>query len=577
MVTFIDFFRFVWYNYDMSRIVCFRFIVFIVATISFLSLFSCSLGNEAVVPETAAFTLRMPDSVHRVGINASGAGSLTLNGLNNNDVFLVKVNTTSSTKPITASQSQSVLGETPSIGAEGRIPAGTITLGGETLTRYERRWDITSPLPSPHDTVRANRSVAPSYAEVVGSTKQFYIDTSSTKKEATLKYIGTYCKIWVVNSNFDNNSSTDDDNKITQAQIDALAAKFDLIYPLETNLLGYEYGGGPGGNGGMDDDSKIQILLYDIDGDFNNHSNGIVLGYFYSGDEYTDGTSPDQGTIIKSNEAEIFYLDVEMLDAKPTNMYSTLIHEFNHMINFNVKVLKTGAASNFAIWYTEMLSMLAEDAIGPLVGIPYDPKMSNGNVIWGRINPTWLVYYAVGAMQWYDSNPLLYYASNYAFGAYLVRNFGGPELLTRIAKSNLGGKDSLDQALSTLNRTAEGASVNSTYALSRFGEALVYSGLSIPEHALSFDKTVTGTIGGSTYTFPPFDIWEMGYTITETGGAKEDYVGPIVYSYDAPSPGLVPYSVQLYSKNDEWQNKTGSLTVNLSGENTGVTYYVLVR
>jgi hypothetical protein len=324
----------------------------------------------------------------------------------------------------------------------------------------------------------------------------------------------------------------------------------------------------------MDGDPKIQILLYDIGGDFNNHSNGIVLGYFYSGDEYPDGTPSNKG-IIYSNEAEIFYLDVEMLDANPTNMYSTLIHEFNHMINFNVKVLKTGVASNFETWYTEMLSMLAEDAIGPLVGIPYVPATLNGNVIVERIHPTWLVYYYIaGAMQWYDSNPLLYYASNYAFGAYLVRNFGGPELLSRIAKSSLGGRASLDQALRALNKTVEGTPMNSTYALSRFGEALVYSGTSLPEHVLSFDKTATGTIGGRTYTFPSFDIWEMGYT-ADLGSGSTNYVGPIIYLY--PGNLLVyPYSVQLYSKTD-WQNKSGSLTVNLSGESSGVTCYVMVK
>jgi hypothetical protein len=242
------------------------------------------------------------------------------------------------------------------------------------------------------------------------------------------------------------------------------------------------------------------------------------------------------------------------------------------MINYNVKVLQTsGNLSNYETWYTEMLSMLAEDAIGPLMGIPYIPATSNGNVIMERIHPAWLIYYAIGAMQWNTSNSLPYYASNYAFGAYLVRNFGGPELLSRIAKMNLGGRASLDQALKALN----GTPVDTTYALSRFGEALVYSGTSLPQYALSFDKTATGTVGGTTYTFPRFDIWTMSYSVT-INGSPYNGSGPLIFSYNPSSSNMYPYSVQLYSKT-EWLNKTGSLTINLSGENAGVIYYVMVK
>lgn len=529
--------------------------------------------------EYAAYIHSLPNSVHKVHVDGNGEGSLTLNGLSNNNVFLVKANTTSTMKSfVNTVPLQSIMGETLSAasvaGTEGRRPAGTVTLGGKTLTRYERRWDIT--IPPEHNALWANRSVLRSFTEpTVGDQRNFYVDITNpadvfTEKSATLKKNGQYCRIWVVNENLAVGASTNNDNQITEAQIDALASKFDEIYPLETNLLGYEYGGGLGGNGGRDGDPKIQILLFDIDGDFSathDHPDGMVLGYFYSGDEFQTTQNP------YSNEAEIFYLDVEMLDAKPTMIYTTLIHEFNHMINFNVKVLQTGNFSNYETWYTEMLSMLAEDAIGPLVGIPYIPDMENGNVIIERIHLYWLMYYIAGVMQWNDSNPYPYYASNYAFGAYLVRNFGGPSLLSRIAKSNLGGRDSLDRALNALNKTVDGMPVNHTYALSRFGEALVYSGNTIPQYALSFDKTATGTVGGVPYTFPRFNIWDMDYTLPE----DVDWSGPLVPVYDGTDLPMEPYSVQLYSKNEWCPSQTDSLTVNLSGEDLGVTYYLMVK
>jgi hypothetical protein len=364
----------------------------------------------------------------------------------------------------------------------------------------------------------------------------------------------------VVNENFDSTLSSDEsDNEVTQAQINALADTFDEIYPLETNLMGYESGGGPAGKGGVDGDPQIQILVYDIDGDYDNHQNGITYGYFYPHDE---NEAPN------SNKAEIFYLDSEMLDKDPDTVYSVLIHEFNHMINYNLKVLETGNYSNYETWYTEMLSMLAEDVIGPLVGITYNPSSPNGHVIHTRIL-YWLVSYMdYGAMQWNDEDALFYYSSNYAFGAYLVRNFGGPELLSLIAKSPKGGRDSLDESLRALN----GPSVDTRYAMTRFGEALVYSGNAKPAGGYSFDKTVTGDVGGVEYIFCGFDIWGMQYTLDGEGPFK----GPLVFLYEeGVTNPIPPYTVQLFSRND-WQNKS-AVTINVVNGNPKVHYFVMTR
>jgi hypothetical protein len=46
-------------------------------------------------------------------------------------------------------------------------------------------------------------------------------------------------------------------------------------------------------------------------------------------------------------------------------------------------------------------------------------------------------------------------------------------------------------------------------ALSRYGEALVFSGSHIPAGVFSFDKTVSDSIGGVTYTLEGFDVWDL--------------------------------------------------------------------
>jgi hypothetical protein len=377
-----------------------------------LILLPLSCGMTAEDPEQAE-VISPPDvtsgdgihSVYRLRLD-NGGGAVTLDNLNSNDVFLVMVNTTDSnitTNPIISTNSAisadasgeaSVAPLNTVSGDDSRAPAGFVTVNGETLVRYERRMRIEPPAFVPNKSLMVTRSAVSAFKDAKeGDTKQIYADVSSsndvpTAVPATLKKQGTYCNIWVADSNFTASSSTSSDNKVTQDQINALANKFDAIYPLETNLLGYEYGGellqGEHGYGGMDGDPCIQILICDIDGDYNTPRNGVTLGYFYAVDEYANGTYNNP-----SNEAEIFYLDAEILDAKPNTIYSTLIHEFNHMINFNVKVKQQGNKwSNFETWYTEMLSLLAEDAIGPLVGIPSD-QSDNGNVIRARI-PSWL-------------------------------------------------------------------------------------------------------------------------------------------------------------------------------------------
>jgi hypothetical protein len=404
----------------------------------------------------------------------------------------------------------------------------------------------------------------------IGDTNDFFVDASKEKKtaKATLKQTGAHCDIWVANDSFDTISvKSPNDGKVNQEQIDQLADKFDEIYPLETNLLGYEKGGGPNGDGGADGNEKIQILVYDIYGDYGKYKTGVVYGYFYPGDEF----SLDKDNDLYSNEAEIFYLDSEILDEYPAGIYSTLIHEFNHMINYNIKVFNNNLLNNIAIWYTEMLSMLAEDVIGPLVEIKYIPAVSNGNVIVERINSSWLSgYSSAGVMQWpTDPNEALpYYASNYAFGAYIMRNFGGPELLSAIAKSEKSDRDSLDYFLREFN----GPYVDSGYAMSRFGEALVYSGGNIPSGAFSFDKRAEHGINGVNYVFYPFDIWQISYHYDE----GKNRTGPRIYPYDKQSDPILDRTLKVFSSN-EWQNKSGSFTVEIEHGNPAVEYYVMVK
>jgi hypothetical protein len=251
--------------------------------------------------------------------------------------------------------------------------------------------------------------------------ESYYNSRTFVQKQATLRATGQYGNIWIMDENYGSGSSS---KKITTTQAQTLAAKFDSIYPIETNLLGYEYGGEPGGNGGKDGDPKIQILIYDID---------AVAGFFWGKDFYEQS----QLSPTKTNLAEIFYIDASQVNDVPEYIYSALFHEFQHMINFNMKSVKHNRSSES--WYNEMLSVMAEDVISPLIGIG---PANSGHPIRSRI-PTFLNnYHLVGMSEWVTLSSASY-AKGFAFGAYLMRNYGGANLLKEMLANNSTNIDSV--------------------------------------------------------------------------------------------------------------------------------------
>jgi hypothetical protein len=525
-----------------------------------VALFSC---HQSDVMIDIGSKVVHPESVYKLDINNAGYGVTKLEGLStNDDIYLAKV------KNNRAKWNRNVVSADSGAGQEeedSQSLAEVVTTGtGETFLRYEKHWRVTPPDQNAQIQAQSRnrmRSVGGIMDEEHSTTKKFYVDispetTAFELKSATLRKIGAYCKVWVIDEYYGGGG-------VSQSNVKDIAEIFDEIYPLETNILGYEYGGGPGGNGGMDGDPKIQILLFDIDG---SGGGATTYGYFYPGDEFARGD-----TYPHSNEAEIFYIDSVIAATNSAAIYSTLIHEFNHMINFNLKVLQGGdyISWNTEVWYTEMLSMLAEDIIGPLVGIFRDDL---GHVINVRI-PSWIKKYAdLSVMYWPPSSSaaLYYYASNYAFGAYLMRNFGGPALFSAIAKSNSSGRGSIDGFMRIFN----GVEIDTAYAMDRFNEALLYSGISMPEGVLTFDKEVFDTIGEYQYTFEAFNIWDQRYSL-------EYPLGPLIREYaQMPNYAAPANTVQLYTDpawTEEIAASGGSLLMRLLNVDTDADYYIMTK
>ena len=113
-----------------------------------------------------------------------------------------------------------------------------------------------------------------------------------------------------------------------------VAKKFEDNYSKMINIYG--------NHTDVDKNGKIIILFQKINANIS--GNSIVMGYFLPNDLiYGD-----------FNNAEILYMDINLLNKNPLLIAGTVLHEFQHLINFNVNYIKKG--KDMSLWLNESLS-----------------------------------------------------------------------------------------------------------------------------------------------------------------------------------------------------------------------------
>ena len=395
----------------------------------------------------------------------------------------------------------------------------------------------------------------------VGETKELWVDlpksgvgtyeskfvgtTYYTKRPATLRAVGSHCYIWVLDSYF---ASTASGSKISSEKAKALAGKFDALYPLVREVFGTEsdkmidIDGLVSISSGSDTGTKVNIVVYDIEGDYKADQQGGTLGYFWSKDYYTAAAAKESGdaTIGLTNCGKYFYVDSYFLNEAPLMLYSTLAHEFQHMINFGQKTMRSMETAQTEAqvlvsqtWSNEMMSMVCEDMVQEYLGVQ-DKDSPIARLPWFC-----QYYYLSGLTDWLGGNSVqVSYAGAYAFGAYLVRNYGGKELIKQIATNNYVDQEAITQALKSTGKNETFDSVFKKYA-----QALVLDNAPSTANAPSFNKSVPGIGGGK--MMKAIDIFNAEYQ-DEQGRTQK--VRPGLMNTDANSRvDLRPYGFTLHS------------------------------
>lgn len=560
----------------------------LVAALAFLVV-SCEQGESIDPPTVGAQTWMYSAENPVVRVNTGfDFMNVTIDGLSGQDVILVKENVSpywtasTTTGTITGLSTASVRSVLPARAAGPSMPVTLPT--GNVRQDYApaRDFDGAAVLRRAASLARSAtysgtipgiiETPATGTTGTAGETHSFWVQDSSdawVQTGATLRATGDHCFVWVADTNYNTTSTSSTDNLIGLTEAQALADKFDAIYVPETSLLGFEYGAGvdtaASNYGGTDGEIKVNILVYDIDGDFAETQTGGTYGFFWAKDLFTqtalDSAAAAENKIAaKTNAAEIFYIDAHFTDSDPAGIYSTLIHEFQHMINFNRKTIQTGGTQGSDSWYTEMLSMMAEDVLDPIIAIY---STDEGHPVMSRI-PLFNAYYDFsGLTNWIEGdNVVVSYSNAYAFGAYLARNYGGADLLKAMMDNSTVNIQSVTDALVLVN--GSGSSFNEAFR--RYGEALVFndSGSALK----SFNKTVTAAIPGTdsvsrNYTFDAFDICGMQNLLAgdTTYQIPLTWTGPSIWGLYTGALG--PYGLSLQTASN-LSNMTGTVTLTVA-------------
>jgi hypothetical protein len=409
------------------------------------------------------------------------------------------------------------------------------------------------------------------------STRTFWTDDGKqnfVEESATLRAIGRYCYVWVVDSNFADDSAANNDNKITSAQAKAIQAKFDGteandyadgIFKNVTNIFGYEFGGGEGGDGGRDGDQRVVILIHDAKKDFTPGQTGGVFGYFWSKDFFSQQELDQMGySWLKTNYMEVFYLDAHFSDLSPNQAFSTLAHEYQHMIHFNEKAVLRNLGSE--TWFNEMCSMVTEDLILANIGI--DPVRYGAQ---SRFREYSYHYAQSGIVDWHRTGYDTYksYASAFAFGAFLARNYGGAAIFKELASNNYTNEAAVAAAVSTLGYTDTFAAT-----LGKYAQALVYTVVPAGSSVCTLNRQADATIDGVAYRALPINLDSVRQIDLDNLRYTGKY-GMRYYAIDELVP-LRPMGFAMYGPEQALASDDVTVTLNAPTAN-GVTFYLMFR
>lgn len=310
---------------------------------------------------------------------------------------------------------------------------------------------------------------------------------------------------------------------VTQEMIDVYAHKFlspgpdNDIYEWVTNICGAHWGPSDNSNF-IPDTDDIHVWLTDIDND-NRVSSPMITGYCNANNTHL------KSSYAYSNEKLLIVIDAVLFGQTNNGKWdlsqhmgaiSTLAHEFTHMVyNYQKRVLNK-QANNTAI--NEMCAQCVEDLVANKIlangprGVSYiTPNAGGSGNRSGRL-PLYNSKNEYTLLDWssISDQRSLNYSKTYALGAYLMRNYGGANLIKELIQNNSTGVQSVVDAVNT-----NGGKVAS-YGdlLERFGAANLLSDYTTMPNGYSYNtgSWVISTVNGIEYQLGSINLYNYSTT-----------------------------------------------------------------
>lgn len=532
---------------------------------------------------------------------SSDVSSVSVSGdIGGKNVYLAKVNKSSSS--ISSSNLRKITQSTTvSSDSEITLQNGSRLDGRPDFKNFVPPEDIGETLKNAETSSSARSATTTSISTVSqispvvdSTTKSIYIDndvnlSSYTTKTATLRAIGTYCYVWVVDDYYTSGEASG--SKVSSTTAQTFASKFDEIYPMIRNVFGEEsdylinyststtsYDASLAMTSYSDTGTMVNIVIYDIGADSESSSSSQcgVVGYFYSKD-YVYPTSTLRNSVIQySNKGKYFYVDsayaVEYFDTT----ISTLAHEFQHMINFNQKNILQNLSPSTN--YNEMLSMLCEDMMQEQLGIGDEDSPK------ARLQGFNAYYFLSGISEYNSSYAVVSYATSYAFGAWLCRNYGGAALIQAMSANSEVDNDSIVAAVNSVN----GTSYDFDTLFEQFLLALTGNG------TYTMNKNAAQTLSYGDYKYPmtTIDLWSSDYSISSDGisdyssvqsqlsewkYADYDWTGPFLFSNSNGYTLRPEYGITLHEIGTLDSDKTSATYTFSSSGSSNLTMYLIIQ
>jgi len=449
------------------------FLVFPAALLSFLLLPGCGGGGISFVDIEKTDTVTSGDyDVFQLIKTGNTEVTYTLDmGSETRDVYFIFTNTHASktkTSPEYITEESRSAADTKTT-VDQSMEAGPVAMRGKPEITIKNREVLTT---FDQDTSRAVYpldDIVPRF-DTVGAPGTLNIDSATRGVDATCRYravdpdTGKVVNIWVADNCWTGYSGSDEKSYLLDStMITALGEMFlseipsdeDDIYSWVTGIYGEEWGEHSYSNliSSTTANDEITIFFSDIDNDDDDFvTAGGVAGFFYA------AHNMKKSSLSWSNERVMFFMDAVMFaydapgggdwdisDPWPSETISTLVHEFQHMIHFYQKVILRNSGQYTDTWIDEMMAMATEDLLSNTISTTFgidltgprgivgsdlsegSPVITSGRIPWYTwYNPTSLTDFYLGSEM---DDILRSYGASYSFGAYLLRNFNGAEIL----------------------------------------------------------------------------------------------------------------------------------------------------